>query len=202
MVTTTIARHDRAGRIADIDIDRSTSSGVRDEARRILVSRSTGPDETTPQPEVILRRTPADEIISLILNSTSLATREPFSARLGPTFYRQLLDDWLQSLMMESLEAQTIIRAPSFDIQLIVDRFPQIEEVAMIYLQYDEEGSTVTVLTTNRVYDDQLMDRLLDAEIELKEQLATQVMFFYFPVGEQAASAVLPKRAKLLFFRR
>ncbi len=78
--------------------------------------------------------------------------------------------------------------------------FLDIEEVDSIYLEKSEPEILVTVLLSNQTYDDELMDRLLDREFDLQEQISNIYLdIYYVPLLERESKDCVSKYAKLVY---
>jgi hypothetical protein len=79
--------------------------------------------------------------------------------------------------------------------------FSEVKDVDSIYIEQYQEKTTVIVLLSNEIYDDSLMDDLLDRELRIRNLMPSYFYldFLYIPLLGLERQARVPQSAKQVY---
>lgn len=143
-------------------------------------------------------------------------TCEPSTIDLSSALYRAYLDKSIRNNLLQSwllliedapnedylirLEADLASASQEETELLVASRFSSIGEVVEIYFHWELSEMVFTILLDNDHYDSALMQRLIDIEIELLDEISRLALSFsYFP--EEAKPYTVAQNSKLVFKR-
>lgn len=161
---------------------------------KFLLGRSTT-EQVHSEKETVRYYSEIAGLYSYLRETMSAISSEPLKFS---TLFRQL--EWLDMLAgrEEEVEADIEQRVE----RKVIDTFERIEQVFSIYTDEYLQRKRFLILTTNEKYDDDLMDRLLIAERDIRLQFKDiPISFEYIPKLVEALSQVLNPHAGLIWSR-
>ena len=200
--------HNRGGQITDIVSEATTNLSINDEKSRTPISRSTGMQVTVSQFTDLVPGWVSEERLSTVLRIISdvyaqLDVSELLHLYLEDTWAGFSPPKWLFLDAMELLDKPRIAKTLRNDLALIIERFSALGQVDRIFSHHENGDLVITVLTSNEMYDDVLMDRMLDIEFELSDRLTSPLLFVYLPsIDESEQSGLIPRDAVKLYDRK